>query len=83
MTKIGVNEREEYPEKMDAITEDDLYLDVVVKPTGDILLLDEDELKEAFDKKEMTKDDNTLAALTLLIAESNPKEKGFSNEFFK
>lgn len=34
--------------------EDDLYLDVVVTPTGDIILLDEDELKEAFNRKEMT-----------------------------
>ena len=37
--------------------EDDLYLDVVVTPTGDVILLDEDELKEAYDKKEMTKDE--------------------------
>ncbi len=37
--------------------EDDLYLDVVVTPTGDVILLDEDELKEAFDRKEMTKDE--------------------------
>ena len=29
--------------------EDDLYLDVVVTSTGEIILLDEDELKEAFD----------------------------------
>lgn len=37
--------------------EDDMYLDVVVTPKGDIILLDEDELKEAFDKKEMTKEE--------------------------
>ena len=37
--------------------EDDLYLDVVVTPSGDVILLDEDELKEAFDKKEMTKEE--------------------------
>ena len=35
--------------------EDDLYLDVVVTPKGEIKLLDEDELKEAYGKKEMTK----------------------------
>ena len=34
--------------------EDDLYLDVVVTPNGDIKLLDEDELKEAYNKREMT-----------------------------
>lgn len=37
--------------------EDDLYLDVVVTPSGDVILLDEDELKDAYDKKEMTKDE--------------------------
>ncbi len=36
--------------------EDDLYLDVVLGPTGKITLLDEDELKEAFDRKEITKE---------------------------
>lgn len=36
--------------------EDDLYLDVVVTPNGDIKLLDEDELKEAYNKREMTKE---------------------------
>jgi predicted acetyltransferase/predicted RNA-binding protein associated with RNAse of E/G family len=37
--------------------EDDLYLDVVVIPNGDIILLDEDELKEAFNKKELTQEE--------------------------
>ncbi len=35
--------------------EDDLYLDVVLKPNGEVTLLDEDELKEAFERMEMTK----------------------------
>ena len=35
--------------------EDDLYLDVVLKPNGEVTLLDEDELKEAFEQMEMTK----------------------------
>ena len=30
---------------------------MVVTPKGDVILLDEDELKEAFDKKEMTKEE--------------------------
>ena len=34
--------------------EDDLYLDVVVTPNGEVILLDEDELKEAYNKREMT-----------------------------
>ena len=37
--------------------EDDLYLDVVVTPNGEITLLDEDELKEAYNKKELTKNE--------------------------
>lgn len=34
--------------------EDDLYLDIVVTSKGDIRLLDEDELKEALNRKEVT-----------------------------
>ena len=34
--------------------EDDLYLDVVVTSTGEVILLDEDEFKEAYKKREMT-----------------------------
>ncbi|MBR0491828.1 MAG: GNAT family N-acetyltransferase [Clostridia bacterium] len=37
--------------------EDDLYLDVVVTPSGDVILLDEDELKQAYDRKELTKEE--------------------------
>lgn len=37
--------------------EDDLYLDVVLTPKGDTILLDEDELKEAYERMEMTKDE--------------------------
>ena len=37
--------------------EDDLYLDVVLGPTGKIILLDEDEFEEAFNRKEMTKEE--------------------------
>lgn len=35
--------------------EDDLYLDIALKPNGETVLLDEDELKEAFERMEMTK----------------------------
>lgn len=37
--------------------EDDLYLDVLVKPNGEIILLDEDELKEAYERLEITKEE--------------------------
>lgn len=41
--------------------EDDLYLDVVVVPDGRINLLDEDELQEAYDKKEISKKEYDMA----------------------
>ena len=41
--------------------EDDLYLDVVLTPEGDIKLLDEDELKDAFDRFEVNKSDYEMA----------------------
>ena len=37
--------------------EDDLYLDVVIMPNGEIIVIDQDELQEALDKKEITTDD--------------------------
>jgi len=37
--------------------EDDFYLDVVLTPTGKVILLDEDEFEEAFNRKEMTKEE--------------------------
>ena len=41
--------------------EDDLYLDVVVNPNGEIILLDEDELKEVLDRLEISKEDYDMA----------------------
>ena len=58
--------------------EDDLYLDVVVTPSGNINLLDEDELKEAFDKREMTKEEYDEAykiANDLMEKLKNKKDK--------
>ena len=72
--------------------EDDLYLDVVVTPSGDVILLDEDELKEAFDKKEMTKqeyDEAYKIANDLMEKLKNNKNKlqeytdGYFNQFLK
>ena len=41
--------------------EDDLYLDIVVRPDGTIILLDEKELKSALDKYEITKEEYKMA----------------------
>lgn len=40
---------------------DDLYLDVVLLPTGEMTLLDEDELQQALKDKDITKDQYELA----------------------
>lgn len=40
---------------------DDLYLDVVVLPSSEVILLDEDELQEALDTNDITKEDYELA----------------------
>ena len=42
---------------------DDLYLDVVLLPTGEILLLDEDELEQALRDNDITKAQYDLAYL--------------------
>lgn len=58
--------------------EDDLYLDVVVTPKGDIKLLDEDELKDAFDRFEVNKSDYEMAyneAKQLMNQLQNNKDK--------
>ena len=58
--------------------EDDMYLDVVVTPEGDVILLDEDEFKEAYDKKEMTKaefDEAYKIAYDLMEQLRNNKDK--------
>lgn len=67
---------------------DDLYLDVVVLPTSDILLLDEDELKAALDKKDITSEDYELAykeAEILMngLAGSEGKLIEFSNKYLE
>ena len=45
--------------------EDDMYLDLVIKPDGTVELLDEDELKDALDKDIITKEDYDEAYLTV------------------
>lgn len=68
--------------------EDDLYLDVVVTPTGEIILLDEDELKAAFDKFEVNQEDYNMAyneANQLMKKLENNKEnlENFTNKYLK
>ena len=43
---------------------DDLYLDIVKLPTGEVLLLDEDELEEALDGGLITQKDSDMAERT-------------------
>lgn len=67
--------------------EDDLYLDVVVTPTRDIILLDEDELKEALDRFEVNKSDYDMAyneakKLIELLEENKDKLKEFTDKYF-
>lgn len=67
--------------------EDDLYLDVVVTPTGDIILLDEDELKKALDRFEVNKSDYDMAyneakKLIELLEENKDKLKEFTDKYF-
>lgn len=40
---------------------DDLYLDIVVFPSGEVVLFDEDELKEALESGDITQSDFNLA----------------------
>lgn len=66
--------------------EDDLYLDVVVTTTGDIILLDEDELKKAFDRFEVNKSDYDMAyneakKLIELLEDNKDKLKVFTDKY--
>ncbi len=68
--------------------EDDLYLDVVVTPSGEIKLLDEDELKEAYDRLEISKKDYDMAyaeanKLMELLEENKKELKTFTDEYIK
>lgn len=68
--------------------EDDLYLDVVVTPTREILLLDEDELKEALNRMEITKEEYKNAykeANQLIDKLSNKKDElqEFTDKYLK
>lgn len=68
----------EIGKEKDVPYEDDLYLDVVVTPEGEIILLDEEELKNALNRMEITEKeykDTYKEANQLMDRLSNKKEE--------
>ena len=68
--------------------EDDLYLDVVVTPNGEIILLDEDELKQVYDRKELTKEEyknvyKEAEKLMNKLKNNKDKLKEYTNKYLK
>lgn len=68
--------------------EDDIYLDVVLTPDGQTILLDEDELKEAFERHEITSkeyEETYKIAYDLIekIKENQVKVKAFTDKYLK
>lgn len=68
--------------------EDDLYLDVVVNPNGKIILLDEDELKLALDRLEISKEDYNMAydettKLMKKLRKNRDKLENFTNKYLE
>jgi len=66
--------------------EDDLYLDIVLRPDGKIILLDEEELKEALKRFEITKAEYKMAyeeanKLIMLLKGNKEKLKNFTNKY--
>ena len=78
----------EIGKEKDVPYEDDLYLDVVVTPTEKIILLDEEELKDALNRMEITniEYENAYKEANQLIDKlSNRKEKlqEFTDKYLK
>lgn len=68
--------------------EDDLYLDVVLRPDGKTILLDEDEFKDAFNRLEFTKEEyqeTYKIAYNLIekVKENQIKVKAFTDKYLK
>ena len=66
---------------------EDLYLDVILYPSGEIELLDEDELQEALEKKDITKEEFDFAykvsnELVKQIEGKTSEIKGFTYKYF-
>lgn len=67
---------------------DDLYLDVVALPTSEVMLIDEDELQEALDTGDITKQDYDMAyekanEVMRKITNKLGKLSDFSNKYLK
>ena len=67
--------------------QDDMYLDVVLKPNGEVVLLDEDEFEEAFERKEFTKEEydkayKTAYALMDILKNKQNEMKEFTDYYF-
>lgn len=68
--------------------EDDLYLDILVRTDGDVILLDEEELIDALKRKEITKKDfdeaNKLANDLMNKVKGKEKElKQFTDRYLE
>lgn len=63
--------------------EDDLYLDVVIVPDGRIHILDEDELKSAYDRKEVSKEEYEMAYRVANKIIEKGKNKKYLDELTK
>ena len=63
--------------------EDDLYLDVVIVPDGRIHVLDEDELKSAYDRKEVSKEEYEMAYRVANKIIEKGKNKKYLDELTK
>ena len=67
---------------------EDLYLDVILYPSGEIELLDEDELEEALEKNDITKEEFDFAykvadGLIKQIDGKTSELRCFSNKYFE
>lgn len=68
--------------------EDDLYLDVVARPNGELVLLDEDELQEACNRLEVSKSEFKMAydeanKLMKKLKNNTDKLEEFTNRYLK
>lgn len=68
--------------------EDDLYLDIVVRPDGKIILLDEEEIKDALKRSVITKTEYEMAyeeanKLIRLLKEKKGNLKNFTDNYLK
>lgn len=68
--------------------EDDLYLDIVIKPDGAVILLDENELEDAFARHEISKAEydeayETVNDLMKKVEGKINKLKKFTDEYLK